>query len=504
MKSSRFVVSLALAATSSLMACSSASAPTPIAVMPTSAHIAVHHPSTTYNKIQHVVVIIQENRSLNNLFMGFKGASTVTSGRKSGGASIGLSPMNLGPSSDIDHSWSNAMTAWDNGSMDSFNLETLMSTGQNAGNYPYSYVPHDAKNAGPYWDIAEHYVLADNMYPTEFGPSFTAHLNLLASTDIIDENGAPNAHALADFPNPTQVDWGCDNGQGTATNTVRGVKNGPWTYSASGGPFPCFNGSQFHTIIDTLDAHDVSWRYYAPGLGANGAQWSILDAIQRIRCASFNAATQNCKGYGADWANVHSPSASIFNDLAKGDLAQVTWVVPSGLWSDHAGPQLTNAGPSWVADIINAIGANKTLWDSTAIIVVWDDWGGWYDHVAPPQMDFRGLGIRVPCLIVSPYARGGGYYYGNYVDHTQYESGSVVHFIEDVFGLPTLQATYGGLSNFGAKYSDERASDMFNAFNFSYAQPRPFVKITPVQYPPSYFQQQYNYYNYASLVPDTE
>jgi phospholipase C len=140
-------------------------------------------------------------------------------------------------------------------------------------------------------------------------------------------------------------------------------------------------------------------------------------------------------------------------------------VVPTGRDSDHPG-QKSDTGPSWVADIVNTIGASA-YWKDTAIVVLWDDWGGFYDHVPPPQLDYLGLSFRVPMIVISPYAKKG------YVSHTQYEFGSVVKFIENVFTLPSLG------------FTDERANGLSDAFDFS-QKPRAFQKI-PCKYPPSHF-----------------
>ena len=123
-------------------------------------------------------------------------------------------------------------------------------------------------------------------------------------------------------------------------------------------------------------------------------------------------------------------------------------------------------GPSWVGAIVNAIGESQ-YWNYTAIVVVWDDWGGWYDNAPPPQLDFRGLGIRIPCLIVSPYAKQG------YVSHTQYEFGSILKFIEQVYSLPPLGATSDG-------YADVRANSIIDSFDF-HSPPRAFTHI-PTKY----------------------
>ncbi len=156
-------------------------------------------------------------------------------------------------------------------------------------------------------------------------------------------------------------------------------------------------------------------------------------------------------------------------DVANGKLAGVTWVVPDFLWSDH--PEAgTDYGPSWVASIVNAIGTSPD-WKSTAIVVLWDDWGGWYDNVPPPQLDFRGLGIRVGCLIISPYVRP-------HVSHTVYEFGSVLAFVEDVFKLPRLGPERAG-------YTDSRATSIIDSFDFS-KPPRAFKTIA-APYPASFF-----------------
>jgi phospholipase C len=128
------------------------------------------------------------------------------------------------------------------------------------------------------------------------------------------------------------------------------------------------------------------------------------------------------------------------------------WVTPNAANSDHAGIG-QNTGPSWVASVVNAI-ASGPNWSSTAIFIVWDDWGGWYDHVVPPQLDSMGLGFRVPLIVVSPYAKRG------YVSHVQHEFGSILHFTEEAFGLPAMTTV------------DSRADDLRDCFDFSQVSQR--------------------------------
>ena len=151
------------------------------------------------------------------------------------------------------------------------------------------------------------------------------------------------------------------------------------------------------------------------------------------------------------------PETNFFADVSKGTLPAVSWVSPSDENSDHAGFGKADKGPAWVASVVNAIGGSQ-YWNSTAVIVLWEDWGGWYDHVPPPQLDYAGLGIRVPMIVISPYAKAG------YVSHTQYEFGSVVKFVEDLWSMHRLGT------------SDVRAASMDDVFDFS-AKPRKFVKI---------------------------
>jgi phospholipase C len=390
--------------------------------------------------IKHIVIAVQENRSFDNVFDGFPGADTTPSGVMSDGQTQTLQAIPF-EVHDMSHGFASGVMDWDNGKMDKFDLNPT-TAGHTIGTFAYSYLEHNAVK--PYWTIAKRYVLADHMFPTMFGPSFTAHLTLIAGTADLNP-----AQSEADVP--TQTPWGCDAPSSTTTFTVNSQR-----VESGGGPKPCF--TQFRTMADTLDAAGVSWKYYAPAItsGDGGLLWSAFDAISPVR-------------NGADWKNVISPPAQFLSDAAHGKLANVTWVVPDFAWSDHpyAG---TTYGPSWIASIINAIGKTPA-WRSTAIVVVWDDWGGFYDNVPPPQKDFRGLGIRVGCLIVSPYVRP-------HVSHTVYEFGSILKFVEQTFGLPPLGTAAEG-------YTDVRAHSIADSFDFSH-HPRAFTKI-PAPYSARFF-----------------
>ena len=138
--------------------------------------------------------------------------------------------------------------------------------------------------------------------------------------------------------------------------------------------------------------------------------------------------------------------------------------------SDHPGDN-SDTGPSWVAQVVNAIGESKA-WNTTAIIIVWDDWGGWYDHVAPPgKRSYGGLGFRVPAIVVSPYAKMG------YVSHVEYDFGSIIKFVEENWDLPSLGT------------SDKNAAGFLDDFFDFTQQPRAFVPIGS-KYAKTYFLHQ--------------
>ncbi len=139
-------------------------------------------------------------------------------------------------------------------------------------------------------------------------------------------------------------------------------------------------------------------------------------------------------------------------------------MTPTAGESDHAGIS-TDAGPAWVASIVNALGQTP-YWTSTAVFVVWDDWGGWYDHAAPHQFNYYELGFRVPLIAISPYARPG------YVSHVQHEFGSLLKFIEKTYGLPSLG------------FTDLRADDLGDMFDYEQL-PLTFRPIPSPTVPPS-------------------
>lgn len=458
-------------------------------------------PAANYTCIQHVVIIIQENRSFNNLFMGYPGAATQRFGM-AGLQRVALKPLKLEYSlGDISHCWQDAMNAWNGGKMNGFENERVETfpiancpslaklVGTSGIHSPYVFVPHDAPNyvdeAGPYWQMARQYVLADHYFPTDFGPSFTAHQYLVSGTTDIKHN-----LAIVNYPGwfhngvvnlSAGTSWSCDSRPAISRTSTLDARR---TVHPVAGPTPCF--TQYRTIADSLDAGNVAWRFYTYSTGSGPACpdcqkgdyiWSPFSAIDAVR-------------HGPDWANVISPQTDVLAAAKNGQLKGVTWVVPDGKYSDHSGPYVTDKGPSWVSAIVNAVGTGPQ-WYSTAVIVLWDDWGGLYDPIPPPQMDFRGLGIRTPLIIISPYAVKGK------VSRTVYEPGSILKFIETVFKLPPIAGRCPAPPANGFGYTDCRAN-VLRGFNFGQT-PRAFTTIK-AKYKASVFTKDKS----SGVPPDNE
>ncbi|HEY3676779.1 MAG TPA: alkaline phosphatase family protein [Candidatus Tumulicola sp.] len=391
-------------------------------------------PGRDTTPIEHVILIVQENRTPDNLFQGLAGANISQTGLNSEGETVTLKPVSLAAPFDLGHNRQSFLTDYDDGKMDGFdrNLPAKYS------HRPFSYAP--ASEVQPYLDMAAQYTFADNMFQSQQAGSFPAHQYLVSGTS----SALPaTTYSAADNPydesEPQKTaPAGCDapNYSLVATLSRR-------TGDTGAGVFPCFDRP---ALSDLLDSAQLSWRYYQHLYGTG--LWHAFDAIQHVR-------------YGPDYANVVSPSQTILTDISTGQLPALSWVMPaSEAYSDHPGSRSAK-GPSWVAAVVNAVGQSQ-YWDSTAIFITWDDWGGWYDHVPPKMYDHFELGFRVPLVIVSPYAKAG------YVSHRRHEFGSILRFSETVFGLGSLGTT------------DKRSDDLGDCFNFK-KSPRTFV---PIQAPP--------------------
>jgi phospholipase C len=387
-------------------------------------------PPDHHHGVQNVVVIFQENRSPDNLFGSnpnfLPGVDIATSGVNSQGQTIPLTAVPLANDYDLSHAHSAFVAMYANGNMTGADKIPVTCekgvTDCPPANPQFKYVDNSTGILNPYFQLAQQYTFGDRMFQTNQGPSFPAHQFIISGTSA----PSPGSDLFAS-ENPVGV-TNANNNTGCTAPAGEYVKLIDPSGSETQKAYPCYD---HQTLADLLDNAGVSWRYYAPSAGSI---WTGPNAIQHLR-------------FGSDWdSDVVLKPAQVLTDIANGHLANVSWVIPTGQESDHPlGNQ--GLGPSWVASIVNAIGHSQ-YWDNTVIIITWDDWGGWYDHVPPTIINSYEYGFRVPLIVVSPFARQG------YVSHVTHDFGSILHFIEGVYRLPSLG------------YADALADDLSDCFDF--------------------------------------
>ena len=437
-------------------------------------------------KIQHVVIIFQENRTPDNLFhdpiLISRGADIASTGVNSSGTTITLTPVSLQTDYDLGHGHDSFISACDwNGKackMDTQDQVPCAPPANCPSNPQFQYVK--ASDVQPYFTMAETYTFGDRMFQTNQGPSFPAHQYVMSGSSAVCVPGAScpsgttNSYYIAGNPaNDQRADGsagaGCLTPPGTDVNFIDTSKGFPNNNLIDLTSSEC---AEHPTLTDLLDQAGLSWKYYA---ATDGSIWTAPDGIQHI-CEPGGPPNQlACKG--TEWNNhvvLEGSGSQIVTDIQNSKLAAVTWVIPDGHASDHANGN-KGLGPSWVASIVNAIGQSP-YWANTAIIVTWDDWGGWYDHVPPPirnreaPLNSYEYGFRVPLIVISPYAKP------QYISHQQNDFGSILKFVETTFSLPT---TIG--ESVGAQYADSYADmgDLSDCFDYSQTP----LNFTPVQAP---------------------
>jgi phospholipase C len=376
--------------------------------------------------IQHFVFIIKENRTFDHYFGTFPGANGTSTATLSTGQVI---PMMRAPDiipRGLQHTWYLANLAVDYGRMDKFDFPSECNVN---GDY-LCFTQMTQQDLPNYWAYASSFVLADEAFSSLRGVSFPNHLYTVAA----------QSGGVIDNP-PTTSIWGCDAPAGT---TAPALNSQGYLVNV----YPCLD---FQTLADSLDNAGFSWSYYAPTSTQSGYQWSAFDAINHIRNTSL-------------WTSHVFPTTQFITDAMNGNLANVTWVTPGYNQSEHPnGPSGTCTGENWTVSLVNAV-MQGPLWNSTAIIITWDDYGGFYDHFPPQTIDMYGLGPRVPWIIVSPYAKTG------YISHTTYEFSSFLRLVEERFSLPALTER------------DANANDMLDSFDFTQS-PRPPMVLTQRQCP---------------------
>jgi phospholipase C len=392
--------------------------------LPTDTPVASPSPTsstlTGTDPIQHIVILIKENRTFDNYFGRFPGADGATTGTLSTGKQIPLMHTPDHTLIDIAHHGDAATVAVNNGRMNGFDL--LPGAVQNGEDIALSQLhQEDIPN---YWQYASTYTLADHFFSTINGPSYPNHLVTVigASHNAVDNPVLNTYHS-----------WGCDAGPYTKVDSVDPATGRHYFTK------PCFDAT---TLPDELQKAGVSWKYYAPGQYQSGYIWSSLDSIKHIR-------------YGPLWASNVVPPTEFQKDIADGTLPQVSWLVENEQVSEHP-PYSSCVGENWTVKYLNTL-MSSPLWAHTAVFLTWDDFGGFYDHVPPPRLDYLALGPRVPTIIISPYARA------HSIDHQQYDFASILRYIEDKYHLPQL-----------SEY-DKQARSIGNAFDLNQVPLAPLV-----------------------------
>ena len=433
---------------------------------------------------QHIVVIVQENRTPDNLFYGLCAPVRGVAGRCS--TTPSASQYNIQTSDwldknsatgvtqpasvalankyDLSHAHTAFVSMCDLNSsgvckMDGANDIKCSGACTGVTKPQYKYVDNSKGLVTPYLTMATQYGWANYMFQTNQGPSFPAHQFLFGGTSA--PSAADDAAGIFASENMSTTTPGGANGvagcTAPATTTVEVI-------NPSGGEnskiYPCF---EHQTMADILPS-SFTWRYYAPSAGSI---WTAPNAISHI-CESTG---KSGKCVGQDWTNnVDLTPSDVLTDISGCKLRSVSWVIPSGQNSDHANVN-DGGGPSWVAAIVNAIGhssscdGNTGYWKNTAIVIVWDDWGGWYDHEPPtilpqPGGDYQ-YGFRVPLIVVSAYTPEG------YINNERHDFGSILRYVEHNFGI-----TEGTLN-----FADARSTnDLTGFFQLNHA-PRPYRTI---------------------------
>ncbi len=369
------------------------------------------------DKIRHVIWISQENRSFDSYFGTYPGADGLPEGTclpVRPGSKRCIRPFHQKLESlpcDMSHEWPVAHAAYDNGRMDGF---VWAEGSSNTMGY------YDARDIPNYWEYAKHFTLADHFFSSLNGPSLPNHVYMVAAQSgglVVNVNTLAQLKEAMDDP----------------------------------------DGFSFASIVTRLKNAAITWKYYIDTNGIANPErksrqpkqftlWNPLPGFKQIRDDP------------ALMAHLVDED-QFFRDLQQGTLPAVSYLIPTYLDSEHpvATPQV---GMWYVTGLINAVMRSR-YWASSVIFITWDDYGGFYDHVPPPQLDAFGLGPRVPAIVISPYARPG------YIDRNVYEFSSILKFIERRWHLTHLTAR------------DDRAHPLLAAFDFSQEPLSPLLIPVP-------------------------
>ena len=394
-------------------------------------------------EIRHVVYLIKENRTFDHMFGRFPGADGATTGLTCDGTEVPLvrAPDDApGP----DHSFQGGLKAINGGRMNCF--DELF-----GGAQLQAYVQFRPEQIPNYWAYAETYVLADRFFSSTYGPTGIEHLFTVGGTTdrFTDHERAtpPGQFGTNGIPREyceDRTEWMWSFRRLSAQEEedafrleeraqVGALKARYWFQRRA-----C---TDITVLPDLLEEAGVSWKYY---LGDN----DYINTLALVEHVVF----------GPMYTKVVDDSEFLV-DLENGDLPAVSWLIPDVEYSEHPAAGSMCVGENWTVEIANAI-MRSPEWEHTALVITWDDFGGFYDHVPPPHVDLYGFGPRVPMILISPWARQG------HIASDTLEFSSVLKMIETIWDLPSLTER------------DRRASDMLNLFDFE-GDPAPTLLREP-------------------------
>jgi phospholipase C len=447
---------------------------------PSLPHTTVVTTPTGVHKIQHVVVIVQENRSFDSYFGTYPGADGIPGVAGNPGTVPCLPDPRLGgcdePYHDPSpvngggqHSQRSAALDIDNGLMNGFVAASEIGQGRGCGGFagvcdttsPSDVMGyHDAREIPNYWAYAKHFALDDHMFESNASWSLPAHLYLVSEWSARcrihgDPMSCHNDNELGGFSLRQIAAAGGRFSRPALRQCVqsryqrivtRGNAFGGFSSALQLAQLQCNNmvarekarlnaktvGDNNFAWTDLtylLHKHGVTWGYFV----TRGGEPDCMNGTNNCQSAPLSPGSPNIWNPLPSFTDVRQDgqlgdiqaSTRFYAEARAGTLPAVSWVVPDQAHSDHP-PANINAGQAYVTSLINAVMRGPN-WDSTAIFLVWDDWGGFYDHVVPPAVDPNGFGIRVPSLVISPYARTG------FIDHQTLSFDAIVKFIEDDF-----------------------------------------------------------------------
>jgi phospholipase C len=391
-------------------------------------------------KIKHFVFILKENRTFDHMFGRFPGADGVTEGETCDGRVVDLRRAE-DVTASVEHSFAAGITVVNGGQMNCFDKVRRSQTQLNP------YVQYHEKDIPNYWRYASSFTLADRFFSSVYGPTTVEHLWAIAaqSDRFVDlerpeQAGAGEPREFCE--DKDELMWSFDKLNSEEQDVAYQLEEIPavgelvsrfWIER-----WPC---TDVVILPDLLEARGIPWKYYFSG----ARPMAVMDMIKHVK-------------YGPMSKKV-VPVSQMRKDIEKGDLPAVSWVIPPWEESDHPAAGGICRGENWTVRTINKV-MGSPIWNRTAIVLAWDDYGGFYDHVPPPHVDIYGMGPRVPAIIISPWARSG------YVDSRTYDFASVLKTIETVFNLPAMHER------------DRRAIDMLSAFDFE-QKPLPPLKLRP-------------------------